>query len=32
MCSEMMIADIKNAKRNSFLKNHGYELPYSEEI
>jgi GDPmannose 4,6-dehydratase len=31
MCSEMVVEDLKAAKRHALLKMHGYELPVSIE-
>ncbi|WP_170433283.1 GDP-mannose 4,6-dehydratase, partial [Ruegeria arenilitoris] len=31
MCAEMVVEDLKTAKRHALLKEHGYELPVSLE-
>ena len=31
MCAEMVVEDLKTAKRHALLKKHGYELPISVE-
>ena len=31
MCAEMVVEDLKTAKRHALLKEHGYDLPVSLE-